>query len=546
MEREGAAPRVPFPRAIERWPTLRQSLLSAFDTCALEARLAYELEYDAGVDDPDRMQWHTMPQASGQIFHQWASKLLNELADLGQDALADDVECRSRGGCGLLPNEALGEAIARGEVPPREPYREKQPCPNCGKPLGRAPLSQHALTLLVETLRQEDQDPRDVVRVPQAEVKNLEWITTKFAREQRFKIANFVDCETRLEATLEYPNPYGGTVRRTMTGQYDALFMEQLPDGTWHAFILDWKSGWAIPGRTTISSGGYFQQRFYAWLLMKNDPLISKVTLDEVYVRYKGGVTGRDNHRTATITRDKMGLIEMQLAVVAEAFDRAMEAWLDYRAVAAEHAGSDTLPESVEALIKRLRLRSRALFLPSPGSHCNYCPLPHRCPIVDDIRVHGTIRNEEDAKRVANELVVVTRAKKHREEALRGYLERRRSAPVTVAIKDDEVKLRKYTDNPPGLPEGVPLKTAKGRKAYALVESTRNSSPDRDTVEEMLALAARGVEVDMGDYYRAASSTTMRLVEERLPTDEAAEVSPDIERALARSVDRLEQVRAAS
>jgi hypothetical protein len=551
-----AAPEVPFPRALATWPRVRQSLLGAFDLCSLEARLAQEFEYLDPLDPADealeRLQWHTHPQARGTIFHRWAARLLHLLSALDQDALADAVECPD---CGARPND---ESHREGDT---KVYVENNLCHVCGRALlKRVSLTEEALDLLCEVLRQDDIADEDVVRVPQAHVKDLEWIVCKFSREQRFQIANFIDAEDRLHATLEYPNPHGGVVVRELSGQIDAWFAEELEDGSLHAYVIDWKDTWAIPGATTISREGYWQQRFYAWLVMKNNPTVNAVTLREVYVRYKGGDSGRDNHREATITRDRLPMIERQLAIVTESFDRAMEAWLDLRAFEAEHSEvlaavappdtdgeggthhPDPQPSPIHARHEVLKRRVKALFAPSPGGHCNYCPLPHRCPIVDEVRVHGTIRNPEDAKRIANELAVISRAKKHREEALRGYLERARSAPVTVKTEDELVKLRTYKDKPPGLPEGVPLQTAKGKKSYALVESTRKSRPERETVEDLLERARNGEKVDLDAYYREASSTTMRLVEEKVPVDDAP--SPEVEASLARSLERLERIRA--
>jgi hypothetical protein len=558
------APEVPYPRAMERFPTLRQSLLGAFDLCALEARLGQEFEYldsldEVLADDEPRMQWHTHPQARGTIFHRWAARLLDLLAVLDQDGLADEVECKVeqrkdgsiKSGCGLRPNELEPDepdgdvATVHGRAIPIEPYGEAKPCPMCGKPLERVPLTEEALDLLVDTLRQDEVTVENVVRVPQREAKDLEWIVCKFAREQRFAIGNFVGSEERLEAELEYPNPHGGVVRRKLTGQLDALFWEQM-DGGLHAYVLDWKDTWAIPAATTISREGYWQQRFYAWLVMRNQPEVQRVTLEEVYVRYSGGEDGEDNHRKATITRDKLPLIERQLAVVAEAFDRAWEAFEDLRAFQGEH-GEEELAEN-PMLQKRERIlerRVRALFAPTPGGHCNWCPLPHKCPIVDDVRVHGTARTFEDAKRIAGELAVIARAKKHRETALRGWLDEHRTAAVDKPVKDDGEKLRVYTDRPAGLPDGVPLQQAKGKKSYALVEGKRQSKPDREQVEELLEDAAKGRKIKLDDYYRSTTSVSMRLVEERVPTDEAAALTPEVEEALARSLERLERIRAA-
>jgi hypothetical protein len=511
-----------------RFPMLRQSLLGAFDLCALEAIFEAETGYVGGLDDPERMEWSSHPQGRGQLFHRWAARLLTLLSSIGHDQLKDDVECPQ---CGLEPNLELQEGD--------QPFQEGNACPHCRTPLEMKALTNVALDLLIEVARQHDVPVEEIVKVPQSELKDLEWIVCKFAKEQRFTIVNLYGVEERLMATLEYPNPKGGVVQRVLTGQLDALFSEATEvEGRYHATVIDYKDTWAIPGPSEISSDGYWQQRFYAWLVMRNHPTVDSVTLKEVYVRFKSGDSGEDNHRSATITRERLPLIEAQLSVVAEGFDRAWDAFEEERELSAEWDSDEELRDSLSERMAVVRRRAAALRRPSPGSHCNYCPKPGQCPIAPSVRVHGAIQTQEDAERVVGELTVFKRAVKSRETAVKGWLERPDTERATKVTKSTE-DLKTYKDRPPGLPEGVPVKAAKGQKAYAMVEGTRTSAPKREKVEELLAAAARGVPVDLDEYYRTGGSSTLRLVEPAVPVDGAPD--PLVEQALAEAEDRLAQ-----
>ncbi len=499
----------PYPRALARFPTLRQSLLGAFDLCHLEPLMELEGHYIGGLDDPDRIQWSSHEQARGIIGHRWVGVLLKLLSSLGQDALADDVECER---CGAQPNQDDDEG---------PDYQEGNACPVCDGTLKRVALTDVALDLLYEVQRQMDVEDRDVVTLPAHERRTLEWVVMKFAREQRFKIGNLVSIEERLEATIEYPNPVGGTVTRRITGQIDALFAERDEDGRVHAHAPDWKFTWAIPGASSISTEGYWQQRVYALLVLRNYPSVDKVTLREVYPYFGAGESGTENHREATLSRDDLPRLEQQVAVIAEAFDRTWEAFETERELRAEWDGEPELREELGEKLAAAQRRLRALSKPSPGNpQCGYCPAPHRCPIVESVRVHGTVRTAEDAKRVAAELVVINRSKKHREEALKVYLAADEGERPTAEVAVSTEGLRTFTDHPPGLPEGVEVASAKGRKVYAMVEGQRVSSPKREEVAVMLAAVARGESVNLDDYYRPVASSTLRLVEAAVPVDE--------------------------
>lgn len=154
---------LPYPKAIEQFPTVRQSLLSKFDDCALSSRFYLDHEQD----------WGTHPQARGQIFHRFAAKA-------------------------LLAMEAAGEKIIPVDL---------------------------SLAILRECLRQHDVDARDVVNIPFSQIKDLRWVVIKFANDNAFEIGQLASVEERLEGVVEYERPDGGAVQRRVTGQLDALFL---------------------------------------------------------------------------------------------------------------------------------------------------------------------------------------------------------------------------------------------------------------------------------------------------------------------------------
>jgi hypothetical protein len=297
---------VPFPVAMTTFPALRQSTLGDFWMCHLLAR--FKMLYEDG--------WHSAPRARGSFFHRWAAKLLTELEVIGQDKLRDEPECPNPA-CQARPNEQLSEGD--------KPHVEGELCPVCGEePLVAVTLEDLAIDYLMDVFRQEDVPDDELLPLPYGEhLKDLEWVVRKFAREQAFNIARLVDVEKRLAAPLFYANPIGGLpVERLFTGQMDAVFLGHDES---HLVVLDWKDTWAIPAPSEISTEGYFQQRAYAWLLFHEYPDVDTVTLREVYVRYSAGESGEENHRTATIHRSRLRMIGQELAVIAEAFDQAVE-----------------------------------------------------------------------------------------------------------------------------------------------------------------------------------------------------------------------------
>lgn len=347
------------------FPTVRQSLLAKYDDCPLSTY--FEMRFSNG--------WSTHPQARGTIFHLFAAKALNAMRVAGSRTI---------------------------------PVHEAE-------------------AILVEACRQvtngngEPLAPRDIVRVPLRQMPELRMAARKFAKDNEFSIERIVDVEKRLSAELTYPLAGGGVATRTLTGQIDALLFAP-PDG---AVVIDWKDTWALPPEPKerqpedyvgeddelrgISYHGYFQQRFYGWLVMKNYRNVNSVTLREFYAR-------KTKVRKATLTRDRMAEVEEELSIAVEAFDRAIAqgspswpmGWFD------DGDGGRVLD------IERL-----GAWKPQPGKHCGFCVAARHCPIDEDVRIEvgGAITTWEGAKRAAAELQVVDSIRQKLITACKGFVE---------------------------------------------------------------------------------------------------------------------------
>lgn len=305
----------PYPKALERFPRLRQSVLSQFDNCPLSTSFA--LRFERG--------WATHDQARGQLFHRIAAKCLEEMAEQGEERIETDV----------------------------------------------------ALSIMYEVLRQHDVDARDVVALPSRHVADLRMSVIKWAYDNTFDIAKLIDVEERLVSKVAYPNPLGGSVERELTGQLDALFAGASEE----AIVVDWKDTWALPPEQGVSFGGYFQQRFYALLVMDAYPAIHRVTMREFYVR-------RSESREATVHREDLDDIRSEMSALAERFDRTFEG------------------ES---------------WRPSPGKHCSFCASPGQCPIFPEARGAGAVTSDEEARRYAAEAVVARTVLERRQRALKAW-----------------------------------------------------------------------------------------------------------------------------
>lgn len=334
---------VDFDEVVRRWPTVRQSLLADFDDCELSA--FFRLKYEKG--------WSSQEQARGTMFHRVAAECL----------------------------------------------REMQRNDSTHVPVGVA------LAILEEQLYQHGVDPKDIVRVPLRQLPDLEMAVRKFARDNKFSIRNVIDVERRLEAPITYQREDGELVERVLTGQLDALIARP-PD---EAIVIDWKTTWALPPKRDenaedpgVSYHGFFQQQFYAWLVMKCFPEIQAVSLREFYVY-------RTEARPARVTREDLPVIEQRLRYLVAAFDRAVASGAPRK-----YALKD--------------LEEQGSWKPSPGHHCGWCIKSHYCPLDDDVKP-GSM-NAQEAARLAAARQVMKASAKRIDALLRPFAEQNGPIPL--------------------------------------------------------------------------------------------------------------------
>lgn len=359
---------VPYPRAMRRFPSIRQSWLSQFDDCGLATR--FEFEYRSGSS--------THPQARGTIFHRFAGRALREMARHKEKSIEVDVALA-----------ILHEVLRQQDI-------DRQ-CPECFGENILPGISRRGLRTCGSCKRKFE---TELVNLPMSEVKDLYWVVKKWARDSEFDVRALYSVEERLRARV----PYGdfGRIERELTGQTDVLLR---PEPT-HVVVLDWKDTWGIPGPTELGHKGYFQQRFYAWLIMNQPEFrrVEQVTLREFYVRYS-------EPREATITRLDLDDITAELGALAERFDRCYE---------------------------------ENTWVPTAGKHCNFCMRPSACPIPVFARDEGRIIDMARATQVAQSLLVAEKVVKDNRKALRAFSDVKGAIPVK-SKKEPKVMAFKQT-----------------------------------------------------------------------------------------------------
>jgi hypothetical protein len=276
----------------EAYPTVRQSLLAGWDNCALSTLM--ELEGHS---------YTNAAQARGILFHRYAGEVLRTLR-------------------------------ATGEV--------KMP-------------TEEAMAILYEVCAQRDVPVEEVVRVPARERRLLRVAAIKLVSDNEFNMARLVAVERRLEATVVCQRPVvcgtckgkgeawstmlvghpmadgrmvpcpdcgavgyvydGSTYERRLTGQPDALLMDPDPDPAMSgAVVLDWKTTRRAPAPGPpgdhhddgdhVSYMGYFQQRFYGLLVLRNYRAVNRVRLRRWTARsWRGRRRGRGARRRAATAR---------------------------------------------------------------------------------------------------------------------------------------------------------------------------------------------------------------------------------------------------
>jgi hypothetical protein len=373
---------VPYPKALERFPTVRQSILQMFDRCALST--AMDLDYRTG--------WTPHEAARGAVMHRAYEKCLATMAEQQENAIPTDV----------------------------------------------------ATAILLECLRQHDVQPRDVVVLPLSEVKDMRWEIVKFAHETTFDIENLVDVEGQLETVLRYPNPNGGWVERVVTGRPDALFIEG--DDLDKAIVPDFKSTWGIPPPTELSFDGYFQQRMYGLLVLRTYPSVQSVTLKERYTRFSEDRTATvwrsDIENIEAELAAKVENFDRAIEHGSVPWSKKAKglrvAFRKARREAQVFREQGRLEEA-DVMAGRARAYRVAyenlvgLWAPSPGAHCSFCPRPTACPILPQARRAGRITAPEDAERVAAETIVADAVAKQGKDALKVWSDRHGDVPIKDA-----------------------------------------------------------------------------------------------------------------
>lgn len=328
-------------------PMVRHSLMAKFDDCPLSAY--FEMRMAQG--------WSTHPQARGTIFHRYAAEALREMKR--QDS----------------------EGVPKGV----------------------------ALAILEEVLEQRGIPWREKVRVPMREVPVLRMAAVKFATDNSFTVRNIVDIEKRLAAKLSYIDDDGEVRERVLTGQLDVLVAD--PTYEKGAIVIDWKDTWGLPperqaddrdaAEAGLSYHGFFQQRFYGWLVMKTYSDIDKVILREFYPR-------RSKARPAALHRKDLDRVEKELSNIVMDLDRCL----------------------TTGKPKKLEFPHVAPWNPQPGKHCFYCVAGHRCPIEKDAREAIVVTTPQEAEDAVARLQVAEGIRKSHRGALRPWVDEHGPEPA--------------------------------------------------------------------------------------------------------------------
>jgi hypothetical protein len=420
----------PYPTALERFPSLRQSDLATFDRCALSFYL----------DKTLRDGWSSDRAASGHIFHRFAAKALYSMHDQGEPTIPADVA-----------TSIFLETLRQHDID-RTCEHICDDGKDCGAPITRRymepPTAIEAMRGVevgcprVECERGHDHRS-EFVNINVQQAKDLAWIVRKWSKDLAFDVENLVSIEERLRMVVRYPDPEGGFVERVISGKLDALFVAGDDD---EMVVLDWKDSWAIPAPTELNFDGYFQQRIYAALVLSQPAYrdIQRVTLREVFVR-------KSEIREATVWRSDLEDILGWLAALVERFDRTIH---------------------------------EAVFPPSPGAHCLFCPKPAACPILPDVRREGSLSDDDTARRWAREAIVAESALKQRKEGLEARS--RVLGPTEVS-------------------------THKGRRGWFHQDRVRTTRPSKRQIAQAIALYGREVELDR--YYHTEAYSSFGLHE---------------------------------
>jgi hypothetical protein len=380
-------PAATIAEVIARWPYYRQSLLAKMDNCPLSARF-----------DLEARPYTNHAQARGIVFHRYAAEVLRTLRRTGNSSIPEE----------------------------------------------------EAMQILYEVSRQRDLAPEDRVTVPARERRLLRICALSLANVP-LHMDRLVAVEDRLFADVGYALPGGGSVTRQISGQPDALLADP-PHG---AIVLDWKTAPSAPAagdqphwtgdHLHVSYEGYFQQRFYALLVMRNYPAVQQVILREYYVLPR-------ETREAVVPREALEHIEHELSLIVEALDCALG------------EGRDS-----------------PLWHPSPGLHCGYCAKPTSCPLDEEVKLHEkAITSATQAGKVAAMVAVIDRIRESALPAMKAWHERT-GHPIAVKDAKGRHEWRWSTDS-------------KGKRRFKLCTPDRSVQVEDQNLERALEESLAQVE----------------------------------------------------
>jgi hypothetical protein len=282
-----------------------------------------------------------------------------------------------------------------------------------------------ALAILLETCHQRGVPTDDIVRVPMRQMPELRMAVDKFAKDNSFSTEKIVDIERKLSAEITYADEHGEVRRRTITGTLDCLLFDPPAEGkAAGAVVIDWKDTWALPPVPQdnesqgyddeelkgLSYHGYFQQRWYGYLVMRAYSNVHRVTLREFYPR-------KTKVRKATVHRHQMETIEQEIGVVVHALDRALM------------QGKPNLTVGADGMVD---IDELAWWKPQPGKHCGFCNKPTACPIEEDVRVAngGAATSQKMIETLAARWLVADRIRKLAREAIKAWVDIGNPPPI--------------------------------------------------------------------------------------------------------------------
>jgi hypothetical protein len=335
----GTLPTRTLEEIVEVFPAYRQSLLGEVDNCALSA-----------LFDLQGYPYTTAEQARGIIFHRFAAEMLRTLSASGETQ---------------MPHEEV-------------------------------------MRILYEASAQRDVPPQARVVVP-ARQRRMLLIAALALADIRLDMSRLISVEERLFTTVRYDGP-DGPVERLISGQADALLADP-PNG---GGCLDWKTAPSAPAKGEqphwtgdhlhVSYEGYWQQRFYALLIMDNYPMMDYVKFREYYPIPR-------ESREALIPREALEHIRQEITLVVEFLDRAL--------MGGSEAGE---------------------WRPSPGKHCAWCRRPQDCPIERSARAtRGGVTDADQAAKIGAETVLAKTVYDEGREAMKAWYD---ATGEAIPVKD--------------------------------------------------------------------------------------------------------------